>query len=80
MPNLFVHCRAGATDFYPASGGRASFSGGLYGVGAYGYAWSSSPSSVSSVHGSNLLFDSSYVNPEYNSTRANAFPVRCVQE
>ncbi len=68
--------RGGATDFYPASGYRASGSGGLYNVGADGYAWSSSPISASSVYGSLLSFSSSYVNPENLSNRAYGFPVR----
>ena len=68
------------TDFYPASGYRASGSGGLHNVGAGGYAWSSSPSSASSVYGSGLGFDGSGVGPENGDNRSNGFPVRCVQE
>ena len=64
----------------PASGYRASGSGGLHNVGAGGYAWSSSPSSASSVNGLYLYFDGSYVSPESTSGRAYGFPVRCVQE
>ena len=65
----------------PASGYRASNSGGLNDVGSRGYAWSSSPSSASSVYGSYLGFDSSNVNPEYNFQAVRAVsPVRCVQE
>ncbi len=64
-----------------ASGCRAGHSGGLSNVGTVGYAWSSAPSSASSVYGSYLGFDSSNVNPEYNfHGRAGGFPVRCVQE
>ncbi len=63
-----------------ASGCRAGGSGDLYNVGTYGYAWSSSPSSASSVDGSTLVFDSSDVNPESHYNRARGFPVRCVQE
>ena len=66
--------------FYPTSGYRASGSGGLYSVGADGYAWSSSPSSASSVNGSYLGFTNSVVNPEYRDSRAMGLPVRCVQE
>ncbi len=63
-----------------ASGSRTSHSGGLYSVGAGGYAWGSSPTSASSVLGSNLFFTSSSVNPEGYSNRSYGFPVRCVQE
>lgn len=79
MPNLFVHCRTGVS-VYPASGGRASGSGGLNAVGAYGYAWSSAPNSASSVYGSDLNFVSSGVYPESSHYRALGYPVRCVQE
>ena len=48
-------------------------------MGESGYAWSSAPYSASSVYGSLLYFDSSHVNPEGGTNRANAFPVRCVQ-
>ncbi len=77
MPNLFGHCRAGATDFYPASGYRTGSSGGLSNVGAYGYAWSSAPDVASGMRGSLLNFNSSFVGPEYSDRRAYAFPVRC---
>ena len=79
MPNLFEHCRAGVS-VYPASGYRASSSGGLNYVGTYGYAWSSSPYSASGVYGSYLIFNSSHVHPEDYNNRASGFPVRCVQE
>ncbi len=72
--------KTGATDFYPASGYRYSHSGGLSNVGTYGYAWSSSPYSASSVRGSNLGFNGSSVSPENSVSRAGGFPVRCVQE
>ena len=65
---------------YPASGIRASHSGALGSVGTNGYAWSSSPSSATSVYGSYLDFYSSNMNPENHYDRAYGFPVRCVQE
>ncbi len=69
-----------ATDFYPASGYRASHSGDLGNVGTSGYAWSSAPLSASSVNGSRLGFYSSNVYPESNGDRSNGFPVRCVPD
>ena len=65
---------------YPASGCRASDSGGLVNVGSGGYAWSSSPHLASGVRGSLLDFYSSGVYPEGSYYRAFGFPVRCVQE
>ena len=65
---------------YPASGGRASHSGGLFSEGTYGYAWSSSAALATHVNGSYLNFNSSYAGPETGGDRAYAFPVRCVQE
>ena len=64
----------------PASGYRTSYSGDLGNVGTSGIAWSSSPSSASSVYGSGLGFDGSGVGPENGDNRSNGFPVRCVQE
>ena len=71
---------SGATDFYPASGYRASNSGSLYNVGAYGYSWSSAPASAAEVRGSFLYFFGNHMDPEGNYGRADCFPVRCVQE
>ena len=70
----------GATDFYPASGSRSAVTGGLYDVGTFGYAWSSSPCAATSVRSSLLGILSSNVIPEYDSDRSIGRPVRCVQE
>ena len=69
-----------ATDFYPASGYRASDTGGLRNVDTRGYSWSNSPAGAPSVNGSYLDYSSSGVNPEISTHRAVGFPVRCVQE
>jgi len=71
--------RSGCTDFYPASGYRGRASGGLAYVGSYGYSWSSSPTQSSASAG-NLTFVAAYVSPQSSNSRANGFPVRCVQE
>ena len=68
-----------ATDFYPASGCRASYSGSVGNVGSYGFTWSSSPHSASGVLGTLLGFFSSVVSPEDYNDRSRGFPVRCVQ-
>ena len=65
---------------YPASGSRASSIGSLYGIGTYGYVWSSSPGSATNVNVSNLYFHGSLLSPESGYNRADGFPVRCVQE
>lgn len=70
--------RSGCTDFYPASGYRGRASGGLTYVGSNGYSWSSSPTQSSTSAG-NLNFNATNVNPQNNNSRANGFPVRCVQ-
>ena len=62
------------------AGFRAGDSGGLYHMGTIGYAWRSAPSSASSVYGSNLVFNSSGVDPENSNYRAYGFPVRCVPD
>lgn len=69
---------AGGRVWYPASGNRYSYSGGLNNVGSYGYYWSSSPNST--AYGYSLYFYSGGVNPSSSSNRASGFPVRCVQE
>ena len=65
---------------YPASGFRASDSGGLGSVGTYGYAWSSSPDAASNDGGAYLNFGSARVNPENYNSRTLGFPVRCVPD
>ena len=69
-----------ATDFYPASGCRAGYSGVLLYASTSGYAWSSSSESASGVYGSKLYFYDIRMNPESYNSRADGFPVRCVQE
>ncbi|GHT84679.1 hypothetical protein FACS18947_2470 [Bacteroidia bacterium] len=66
------------TPFFPASGYRYYSSGALNGVGQYGYAWSSSPSSATGGFG--LAFDSSAAYPAFYNYRTYGFPVRCVAE
>ena len=66
--------------FYPASGFRNSGSGSLIVVSTYGYAWSNSANSTTSVGGTSLSFSSSDMHPEHYDYRASGFPVRCVQE
>ena len=65
---------------YPASGHRASGSGGLGSVSTSGFFWSNSSLSATSMHGSSLDFYSNSINPENFYYRAFGFPVRCVQE
>lgn len=71
--------QTGETDFYPASGCRYRASGALANVGSYGCSWSSSPTQ-SSTYAGYLHFVATYVYPQYNSSRAFGFPVRCVRE
>ena len=71
--------QTGETDFYPASGYRSRTSGALARVGSFGYSWSSSPTQSSTFAGS-LYFNATYVNPQYDNSRAYGFPVRCVRE
>ncbi|MDE5709169.1 MAG: hypothetical protein K2I32_06970 [Alistipes sp.] len=65
--------------FFPASGFRNITSGDLWGVGTYGYAWFSSPTSGSTFAGC-LVFYSSYVDPLGNYYRAYGLAVRCVRD
>ena len=67
--------------WYPASGFRSEFGGGLRGVGNYGDYWYASPGSSSdSAH--YLAFNSDGdVNPSYYFySRANGYSVRCIRE
>ena len=65
--------------WYPAAGYRDAIDGELYCVGEEGYSWTLSPSYNNAYC---LVFnDSDYVYcTDYNSSRANGFSVRCVQE
>lgn len=77
FPNTYSD-RSTGTIFYPASGALDSGSGAFSGVGSTGRYWSCSPGSASL--GYYLSFNSGYVNPSDNGSRASGFPVRCVQE
>ncbi len=61
----------------PAPGYRASGSGMLWGVGYYGYSWSSTESGTRAPC---LDFHCGGVYPQNNSYRAYGFPLRCLQE
>ena len=67
-----------STTWYPASGYRYDFVGGLYFVGYCGYYWSASPSSYYAYL---LSFSNGgSVNPSNYSDRACGYSVRCLQE
>ena len=67
-----------STTWYPASGCRYNYDGGLDDVGRSGSYWSASPLGYGAYI---LYFDSNgSVNPSYSSGRANGFSVRCLQE
>ena len=67
-----------AGNFFPASGYRNHSSGGLNGVGSYGYYWSAAPASAASAY--YLYFGAGVVNPLNNINRAYGFSVRPVRE
>ena len=60
----------------PLAGNRSSGSGSLYGVGAFGYYWSST---VSGTYASYLYFFSSSAGM-YAGNRASGIPVRCLKD
>ena len=68
-----------STIWYPASGERYSYDGGLRGVGSYGHYWSASPGGNNAY----LLY-LSYYGDVYPSSlyasRAYGYSVRCLQE
>ena len=68
--------------WYPASGWRNDFDGGLECVGSYGNYWSASPSSFLYGNYAYYLYFSydGYVDPSYSSFRALGYSVRCLQE
>lgn len=67
-----------STTWYPASGYRFYYAGGLLDVGYYGYYWSASPGSL---HAYTLSFNfDGNVNPSDYETRAYGYSVRCLQE
>jgi uncharacterized protein (TIGR02145 family) len=61
---------------WPVAGYRGLSSGSLYGVGTFGYYWSST---VSGATSRTLYFDGSGANMNGND-RANGFSVRCLKE
>ena len=77
--SVFLSFLSGVRGVYPASGYRTGQSGTQYGVGEYGYAWSSSANSATYVYGSGIGFNSNAVTPELYDYRSLGFPVRCVQ-
>ena len=67
-----------STTWYPASGYRENFIGGLYSVGYSGSCWSASHSSYNAYY---LFFGSNgSVGPSNNNNRAYGYSVRCLQE
>ena len=66
--------------FYPAAGYRNGADGRVYNVGWGCYAWSASPFSAASQSAGFLSVYSYWVNPVSNTSRADAFPVRCVRD
>ena len=69
-----------STIWYPASG--YYYSGGSLGyVGRYGDYWSASPNGDNSYYACSLEFSfSGNVYPAFDSPRASAYSVRCLQE
>ena len=76
--NFWTSSSKTATIYFPASGYRRALGGSLYNVGSYGYCWSAVPGN--SFYGCNLYFQSGYVYPLYNDSRAYGFPAHPVSE
>ena len=67
-----------STTWYPASGYRRYYDGGLSSVGNIGFCWSVAPSGFSAY---SLYFnDNGDVGPAYGNYRAYGYAVRCLQE
>ena len=68
-----------STIWYPASGSRDGYHGGLGPEdGDYGIYWSASPDGI---YAYGLIFDfDESVNPSFNDSRANGLSVRCIKE
>lgn len=66
--------------FLPAAGLRSNSSGELANASSNGYYWSSSPYYGGYSHAGYLYFNSGFVNPLDNYSRANGFSVRCVRD
>lgn len=76
--NFYTDSSKNKTIFFPASGFRDYSYGGALIVGSYGYCWSAVPSIQ--YYARNLNFNSSFLNPLNNSSRACGFGVRSSQE
>jgi hypothetical protein len=63
--------------FLPATGGRARGVGTQWGVGTYGYYWSSTITGTNSYH---LYFTPETINPTYTNGRSSGITIRCVSE
>ena len=66
--------------FYPAAGFRYGADGRVNNVGWGCYAWSASPFSAASQDAGFLRVYSDWVHPVNSTSRADAFPVRCVRD
>ena len=66
--------------FYPAAGYRLGADGRVHSVGWGCYAWSASPFSAASQNAAFLSVHSDWVSPVNDTSRADAFPVRCVRD
>ena len=66
--------------FLPAAGLRNNFSGELANASSSGCYWSSSPYYGGNNNAGHLYFNSGYVNPLNNYSRAYGFSVRCVRD
>ena len=78
---VYFNNKPGVKSFLPASGYRRANDALLYGAGALGYGWLSSPDGQASLYGSNLYFTYEAVNVAGGeSARALGFPIRCVRE
>jgi uncharacterized protein (TIGR02145 family) len=75
-PGTTADAPVGGTIWIPAAGYRGADNGSLGLVGSYGYYWSATPNGA---NGCLLYFNSTYVGPSGNTSRAYGFSVRCVQ-
>lgn len=72
-----VYDKNGVKSWYPFTGYRYFGNGGLRGVGYSGYSWTAS---VKDVKAHDFSYSEGAVTPQGYDPRANAYPVRCVQE
>ena len=68
------------SSWFPASGGRSSSYGSLYGIGTHAYYWTSTPFVGTSMGSNYLLFNSIEVNPSSSNFRPYGSSCRCVKE